>query len=226
METFGHDIQSFPDDAEKVVDERHENGQPCRTEYYLDGEFLGNRHWSEDGELEAQSHFKGNKPHGPQYEFQDGHLSCITHYIDGLEHGIAIQYFADGSILGQYEMDHGTGTDLWYNDDTGLLAEERECRDGNVHGNARWWDDYEGGRVWKEEHYKHNRRHGIFRQWEDDELVDGFPKFFVDDEGVSRDEYLEAAREDVNLPRYRVAEDAPERPLLDSTVAMLEQLGG
>lgn len=224
METFGHDIEKFPADAEEVVDQHHEDGQPFRTKYYVDGEYLGNRHWSEDGELEAQYHFKGNTPHGPWYEFKDGHLGFITHYIDGLEHGNAIQYLADGSILGQYEMVNGTGTDLWYNYDAGLLAEEREYLDGKVHGYERWWDDYEGGRVWKEEHYKHNRRHGIFRKWEDDELTDGFPKFFVDDEEVSRDEYLEASRSNADLPPYRPEEDEPDRELLESTVTMLDRL--
>jgi hypothetical protein len=63
VETFRHHIESFPPDAEEVVDESYENGQPFCTKYSLDGECLGNRHWSENGELEAQSHFRGNKPH-------------------------------------------------------------------------------------------------------------------------------------------------------------------
>ncbi|QDG53094.1 hypothetical protein FIV42_20795 [Persicimonas caeni] len=226
METFEHDIETFPAGAEEVIDERHENGKPYRTEYYVDGEYVGNRHWSEDGELEAQNHFRGNQPHGPWYEFQDGHLSFITRYIDGLEHGVATQYLADGSVLGQYEMTLGTGTDLWYNYNTGLLAEEREYRDGKVHGYERVWDDFDGGRVWREEHYKQNLRHGIFREWDDEELVGGYPKFFIDDEEIGREEYIEAAREDATLPRYRVAEDAPGRTLLESTVAMLERFAG
>jgi antitoxin component YwqK of YwqJK toxin-antitoxin module len=222
MKTHGHDIERFASHARSIVFETHDNGTPRRIDHFVDDQIVGRQYQDEDGQLESVIHIRDDQLHGPWYEFREGALSFITHYQEGLEHGVAVQYTPEGDVLGRYEMDHGTGVDLWYDFDTGQLAEEREMRDGERHGVERWWDA--GDTIWKESRFREGIRHGVFREWNDGELDEDFPQFFVDGDKLDRDRYAEAAAEREDLPAYDAAEDSPSRERLESTREMLAEM--
>jgi hypothetical protein len=141
----------------------------------------------------------------------DGSLEFETNYVDGLEHGVAAQWHA-GELLGIYQMDHGTGVDLWRNPD-GSLAEERHCVSGQRDGFERWWTG-DDATIWQEGHYQAGVPHGVFRLWSArGRLRRGYPQYFVAGRRVTMAAYRQAAAADTSLPPLVEADNLPIREL-------------
>src|SRR5687768_17082690 len=105
----------IPKDAVERVKQCRPNGEFKSAEYWVGEELVAHRSWNEDGQLIQHISLAGGKRHGPcLYWHDNGVLGSETAYVEGLEHGIARQYDPDGNLIGTYEMDHGTGADLWY----------------------------------------------------------------------------------------------------------------
>ena len=152
---------------------------------------------------------KAGKKHGIYAELYDGELSQITHYVDDLEHGQSKQY-SEGQLIGLYSLNMGTGIDVWF-DAPDVLSEEHHMYQGKPHGPERWWNG-DNQTIWREVHYVHGKRHGIERQWNEDDdeqpfLEEGYPKFWIDDQEVSKQDYL---RHDDVMP-YDAKDDNPTR---------------
>lgn len=203
-------IPELPKDAVERVKERWPDGRPRGAEYWVGEELVFTRYWDDEGQLIQHDSWRGGKRHGPNLSWYDnGVLAAETFYVDGLEHGIARQYDWDGKLIGTYEMDHGTGADLWYWE-AGQLAEERYYCAGLRHGIERWWGS--DARIWDEQHYHHGEAHGVFRRWNSrGSLRRGFPKYFVNGAQVTKRQYLRAAAHDPTLPPFRIEENDPTR---------------
>jgi hypothetical protein len=115
---------------------------------------------------------------------ENGVLSWeCPHDDNGREHGLVRQWNAEGKLLGEYRMDHGTGLERHWHENGQL---ERECQ--SIHG----------------------RLCGRFRCWlEDGELVS--ESYYIFDRQVSKKKYSEACTQDPNLPRYEDSEEVERR---------------
>ena len=113
-------------------------------------------------------------------------------------------------------MEHGTGLDLWYQK-ADVLSEERQYRDGALHGFERWyWGFDRGNAVWSEGHFKEGEKHGIFREWNvKGGLSRGFPQYFVNGERVTKRRYLTACKRDTSLPIFRTEDNGFHRKPLE-----------
>jgi antitoxin component YwqK of YwqJK toxin-antitoxin module len=159
--------------------------------------------------------------HGPwRRYYPDGQLLHETAYVVGKEHGTARQYDESGNLIGSYQMDHGTGLDLWYSA-AGVLAEERGYRDGERHGYERWWNE-DNRTVFEEGHFWRGEPHGIMRQWiAQGRLRRGYPQYFVHGNRVTKRHYQRACLADPTLPAWRAEDDQPQRPLPEAMFARL-----
>jgi hypothetical protein len=84
-------------------------------------------------------------------------------YQDGLLHGTWKIYDPDGELLGQFEMDRGTGTEIrWW--DNGQKRQSIEMRSGRAHGVTTWWQET-GERI-MEAHYEDGKAHGAWTFWD------------------------------------------------------------
>lgn len=155
------------------------------------------------------------------YEFhENGNLSLAEPYYDNQIHGTAKQYDRDGNLIGTYELEHGTGYDIWrqapHDEDDEpqiiTISEIWSWRGGKLHGFEMWLStekqtessvDDNRFAVWAEKHWHNGCPHGIERNWnleEPDRLDAGNPKFWIDGEEVSRGEYEARAKTDDTLP--------------------------
>ena len=166
---------------------------------------------------------KDGRQHGYELRWHNnGVLLSALPYRNGLEHGIARQWSADGELKLTYEMRKGTGIDLW-----GVpLSEERHFEQGILNGFERWWDGNDRT-VFEERHWRADQWHGIQRSWNDQgRLRRGFPKYFVAGNKVTKRQYLAACKNDPSLPPYRKKDDKPTRPLpIEYTKQMKEKWG-
>jgi antitoxin component YwqK of YwqJK toxin-antitoxin module len=203
----------IPQDAVEEIAEFWDNSTKKFAFYYVNSEKIGYRYWDEDGQLLMQYDIKEGKMHGSFQTWHDnGILQEDAQYIEGKEHGITKQYDYDGNLIGTYEMNHGTGADLWYSE-KGLLAEERYCKNGDRDGYERWWNG-NNETIFIEQHFKEGSEHGIFREWnQQGRLRRGFPKYFVNGQKVTKRQYLKACEQDESLPKFVVAENEPQRSL-------------
>jgi antitoxin component YwqK of YwqJK toxin-antitoxin module len=209
---------AIPQAAREVVRERHPGGLNKVTEYLIRGKVVGRRFWDSNGALAMEYEVKNRKMHGVFREWHpNGVLSHESHYINGMEHGLARQYDDQARLIGTYRMNQGTGFDRWYQrSERGkiYLSEEREIRDGKWHGFERWWGTR--GWVWQEGHFWENRKYGIFREWNHSaKLRKGFPKYYINDQQVSKRLYLRACLTDQSLPRFTKADNRPYREKLN-----------
>lgn len=154
--------------------------------------------------------------HGVYASLYDGELSQITHYSHGLEDGLSKQYH-HGKLIGLYEMKMGTGVNLWF-EDTNILSEEHHTLKGKAHGVERWWDTSSNQAVTRECYYYQGCRHGIERQWEYDELdvlhlESDYPKFWINGEETTEEDYVIKSRTDKTLVKYKREENDPHRAL-------------
>jgi len=203
----------IPQDAVEEIAEVWDNSTNKLAFYYINSEKVGYRYWDKDGQHLMQYDIKDGKMHGSFQTWHDnGILQEDAQYIQGKEHGITRQYDYDGNLIGTYEMNHGTGVDLWYCA-KGILAEERYCKNGDRDGYERWWNG-DNETIFIEQHYKEGTQHGIFREWnQHGRLRRGFPQYFVNGQKVTKRQYLKACEQDESLPKFVVAENEPQRSL-------------
>jgi hypothetical protein len=206
---------SIPEDAEEVLVETVEHEHWSTELVYscrVDGEIVGSRWRRTDGQLVREMGWRGDRPNGWERRWDDdGRLNFESFRIDGAEHGV-IRQWCEGRLIGWYVMDHGTGVDLWRDDD-GFLQEERYLKGQGRHGFERWWSD-RNSRIWWEQHFWENVEHGIERKWlRGDWLSRGYPRYYVKGERVTKRQYLSAAKKDPTLPPFCEEDNRPERPL-------------
>jgi len=228
-----HYRSSIPKEAQERIASNHKsNGQKQKAEYLLNGEVVGVRWFDEDGVMESETPFKNGLTHGTQYYFDhhfDGTLRILFSepYRGGLAHGTARQWSDDGKkLIGTYTMERGTGLDLWQNRcceaDSYYLSEARYLKDGKWHG-FEWWLNEDQKTVHEENHFWENKRHGIQRRWNaSGKLSRGYPSYWVNDERVSKRQYLRAqANDNSNLPPFREADNLPRRDFSPEVIAAL-----
>lgn len=146
---------------------------------------------------------------------EQGRVRWRVPWRNGQMHGLATQFTASGRVLVRSRFVKGAGLDVWA--DCGRISEVREMRDSTPHGFERWGDPFN---PWEENHFVKGRRSGISRQWNGDVLAPGFPKFFIDDEEVSRRRYLRARQ----LPAWTRDDDRRERTLPFDSVWLAKEL--
>lgn len=185
---------------------------------YLDGRsIVGCRLFDSDGELQLDYGIRRGRRHGREYRLDcPGRLLSATAHRNGLEHGVARQWSADGRLIGTYRMKNGTGVDLWWQE--GLtrarrpyLAEVHFMRKGHRHG-FEWWLNEDQRSVYQERHWSLDDAHGVEREWnEKGTLCPGFPKFYVRGRRVTRKAYERERVDDPSLPPYRIEDNQPQR---------------
>jgi len=186
---------------------------------------VGTRYFHESGELEDECPFKDGLVHGVRYRADTpGRLLSAEPFANGLPHGTARQWSAEGQLLGTYRMKRGTGTDLWWcdNSETGpYLSEARFVKDGRWHG-FEWWLKEDQTSIWQERHFRNDELHGIERCWNSNgRLRRGYPKYHVNNFHVTKREYLRACAADPTLPHFRPADDLPQRTFPPEVLAGL-----
>jgi antitoxin component YwqK of YwqJK toxin-antitoxin module len=148
---------------------------------------------------------KGEK-HGIQRTWHaNGRLKSESPYRDGVMHGTFRGWDAEGKLLGNFEMDAGTGTwKEWY--PNGQLHESKEFKKGKLHGESRLF--YEDGKRRQTITFRDDKAHGVSFIWDrDGKLVEGSPLFYLRGERVSKDAYLKAREADPTLPAIMAGED-------------------
>lgn len=224
---------SIPIQATERITQRHDNNNKAEAEYILSNDVVGKRLFYEDGTIEFDYAIRDGEPHGYAYRFyESGKMMQAVPYRSGQEHGTIKQWSEDGDLLGTYDMDKGTGVDLWWQeDDDGLpfLAEVRYTEDGQTHG-PEWWLYEDQEHVYIERHWKEGQLHGIEREWQEDDdelidLLDGYPKYWVEGEEVTKTAYNSARRKDKSLPSYRKKDDKAYRQFPDEIQTLIERQG-
>jgi len=180
----------------------------------LNGEVVGQRAYSEEGQLVTETPLRNGIKHGREYQWEDdGTLSLIEPYVNGKIHGTAKQYGRDGSVIGTYSLHHGTGYDIWRlesEDGAIRISEIHSLRDGLPHG-YEWWLS-KPHVVYEERHWQEGEYHGIERQWNlANKLRRGFPRYWIKGERVDKRKYLRAAKKDPSLPLFRLKDNSPRR---------------
>jgi hypothetical protein len=209
---------SIPAGARPRIVRQHPSGAKERVDFVLAGKVVGYRLFDAAGELIHDCGLRDGKPHGTAYRLdQPGIVLSATTYKDGLEHGLARQWSADGKrLIGSYRMRNGTGIDLWWQETftdppSPYLAEVRYVMRGHLHG-YEWWLNEDQRSVHEERHWRDGKLHGIEREWNrKGRLKRGFPRFFVAGARVGRSAYERAADEDPSLPKLRRVEDSNRR---------------
>ena len=206
---------SIPTSATEVVEETFGCGAKKSAFFFLRGEKVGNRSWSESGELEFEYGIKNGEKHGREYCFcENGQPYEMTPYRNGRIHGTGKQWSAEGKVVITYKLINGTGLDLWCGNEKYTLSEEHYCPRDDEAGYRREWNDDE--KTINTEYYFVNGKgyHGIWREWnKKGKLRRGFPQYYVNDGRVTKRQYLKACEKDGMLSRYRPEEDRPYRKL-------------
>lgn len=212
-----HYRSSIPKAARERVLANHRMGRKkYRAEYLLNGEVVGVRQFDENGHLEFECPMRNGVAHGMLYDIDDGIVTFAEPYRNGLAHGTAKQWSHDGKLIGTYTMNHGTGLDLWrvkcnWGNGRVYLSEARYVKEGKWHG-FEWWLDENQKSVHSEHHFWENLQHGIERQWNDQRrLRRGFPRYWVNNQQVTKRQYLRARAKDGNLPPFRKSDNRPRR---------------
>ena len=183
----------------------------CVTGVFLYGSGKMQVAWSLEGAVLSECPFdRRGLRHGLELSrYEDGAVEWQVRWLRGVMHGSAQQFDEDGHVLYRSRFNQGTGIDLWVQGSE--IVELRELEDNERHGLERWGHPR---LPYEEAFYLRGRRAGVFRRWAGVDLEAGYPKFFVDDEEVSKNEYLRARRERAELPAYVPAENGRARPML------------
>lgn len=219
---------SIPAIARERVVEEWPNGIKKRAEYFVKGRMVGIRGFFENGELEFDWPRRKGRPHGRQYFWiAPGKLGSVEPYENGLAHGVAKQWSANGKLIGIYRMRHGTGIDLWRrerDDGSVFLSEVLYLRKGLPAG-FQWGINEDQETVHLERHYNgKGELHGISREWNrTGRLRRGFPKYYLNNQAVSKQRYLLACKNDSSLPRLRREDDQPKRAFPREIVTKLRR---
>jgi antitoxin component YwqK of YwqJK toxin-antitoxin module len=188
-----------------------------KVECLLGETVVGHRFYDSDGALLIETPLRGGKKHGVEFHWYDGgeSLESAEPYHEGLPHGTAKQWDEDGTLLGTYTLNHGSGLDLWRCQRCGggavFLSEVHEMKDGQPHG-YEWWLNEDQRSVDTERHWNEGRLHGIEREWNaQGRLKRGYPRYYIRGERVSKRAYVKACTVDPTLPAVRAAENEPLR---------------
>jgi len=229
-----HYRSSIPNAAQERRFPAHQPAGNLQTvEYVLDGEVVGIRRFIQDGTMGSETPLKDGLVHGTMYYFDDipdGVLKVTfaEPYRNGLAHGTAKQWSEDGKLIGTYTMKHGTGVDLWRHKSflpgsAYIVHEARHIKDGKWHG-FEWWLEEDQKSVHQEAHFWENLQHGIRREWNSNgRLRRGYPQYWVNNERVSKRQYLSDCTKDPNLPPFREADNLPKRKFPPEVRAAIKQ---
>ena len=145
---------------------------------------------------------------------EDANLLLVEPYVKGKVHGIAKQYGRSGKVIGTYIMVHGTGFDVWRQqegDNTIFVSEIHSLQDGLPNG-YEWGFSSSKQDLWHERHWNMGKLHGIERIWNSKgRLRRGYPKFYITDQAVSKQKYIKMAFTDKTLPAFRGGDNLPYR---------------
>ena len=186
-----------------------------RDDWYLWGHFRYPRGaaritWHLSGSIHEELHFDPEgRRHGLEINrYPDGTVLWQVPWVHGSMHGLARNFDRHGEEVARARFVHGTGLDVWGEDEIGEL---RELVGGERHGVERWGHPRYPS---EESYFLGGKLAGIVRHFTGPALEDGYPKFYLDDEEVSRARYLRARRRRPELVPYRPEDDRRERPLL------------
>jgi hypothetical protein len=185
------------------------------TECMVDHHVIGRRVYNEAGRIVRETPLKNGKRHGREIEWDDdGTLLSVEPYFEGRIHGLAKQYGRSGKVIGTYRFVHGTGYDIWrweWWEGFAPVSEVHSMKDGVPHG-YEWWLDSDQRSLDHERHWHEGKFHGIERRWNyRRKLNRGYPKYWILGEAVTKRQYLEAAKSDRTLPRFRAKDNSPRR---------------
>lgn len=204
---------SIPEHATPKVKGKRLNKTPTEIDYYVAGELVGRRGFDYNGVIEWEFSFRNGGQHGWAYTWHDGRLASAEPWENGVAHGTASQWDGEGSLMGRYAMERGTGVDLWRQENFGKpgnhLSEAYCYRSGLRHGGE--WRFCEG-RLLYEIQWFDGKRNGVERSWNfKGGLCRGYPRYFVNDAQVTRRHYLRARISDPTLPSCSKEDNAPVR---------------
>lgn len=221
-----------PDATERTVSpfRREGSGEWLReAECVVDGKVIAIREYDGNDILirERPMNDKGRN-HGLVLEWhENGQMQLAEPYVDGVIHGTARQWHHDGSFLGTYTLDHGTGFDIWRDkreDGEVVITEIHSLHHGELHG-FQWWFEYDQTLCW-ERHFRENQLHGIEREWNDHgRLRRDTPRYWIKDEKVNKRRYLRAARGDDTLPPFRPEDQQRDRVFPPELLRLLDRDG-
>ncbi len=116
---------SIPTSATEIVEDAFDGGAKKSAFFFLRGEKVGFRQWSEGGELEVEYGMRNGTKHGRWYRFyENGQPEEVIPYRNGRMHGTGKQWSPDGELLITYKLVNGAGLDLWCGHENNTLAEE------------------------------------------------------------------------------------------------------
>ena len=216
MRRFKSDIP--PNVVEHVIREFRRDGSGIyyrTTDCVLNGEVVGQRCYGEEGQLVIEIPLRNGSRHGREFQWNDdGMLSLIEPYANGKIHGTAKQYGRHGSVIGTYTLRHGTGYDIWRQENengTVRISEIHTLKDGVPHG-YEWWLSDKPRILCHELHWYEGKYHGIEREWNwVNKLSRGFPRYWIKGDRVDKRKYLLAAKKDFTLPPFRLKDNSPRR---------------
>jgi hypothetical protein len=181
------------------------------------GELVGRRIYNRESTLILETPMKDGLKHGREITWDDdGNLLSIEPYGKGKIHGTAKQYGRHGKIIGTYKLNHGTGLDIWRQEEEGnkvFISEIHSLQDGMPNG-YEWWFASSKHDLMQERHWQMGKLHGIERIWNSKgKLRRGYPKFFIADQVVTKRKYAKMALIDQTLPLFQEKENLPNRKL-------------
>ncbi len=184
---------------------------------FVAGKFVGRRIYNQEAILILETPMKEGLKHGRELTWDDnGNLISIEPYSNGKIHGTAKQYGRNGKIIGTYKLKHGTGLDIWRQEDesnTVFISEIHSLQDGMPNG-YEWWFASSKQDLVLERHWQMGKLHGIERIWNSKgKLRRSYPKFFIEDQNVSKQKYIKMALLDRTLPVFQEKDNVPDRKL-------------
>jgi hypothetical protein len=166
--------------------------------------------WGLDGAVLIECPFdRRDLRHGMELSRHwNGVIEWQVRWVHGAMHGSAQQFDEKGQVLCRSPFRRGSGVDIWVQGSE--IVEFREFLENQRHGIERWGHPL---LPHEEAHYHRGRKTGIHRLWSAMALDDGYPKFFIDDQEVSKEAYRRIRAKRPALPAYRVADDWRARRL-------------
>ena len=185
------------------------------TDCFLNGNLVGQRVYNQERIMVLETPMKEGLKHGRELTWSDdGKLLLIEPYVKGKVHGTAKQFGRNGKVMGTYTFTHGTGFDVWRQEDedkTVFISEVHSLQDGLPHG-YEWHFASSRQDLWHERHWYTGKLHGIQRMWNSKgRLYRGYPRFYILDQAVSKQRYLKMRLTDKTLPIFRENDNLPHR---------------
>ena len=194
--------------------------------YRIEGETIGERWFYESGQLAYERMLmKNDVPHGKaRWFYPNGKIYWCKSYENGLLDGDCIYWTNDGKEIGRSKMRKGSGLLKEYRPD-GSLEESCHYQNGKRHG-IRTNQSHYGRKIISYENYENDKTegwsraytpdgvlvgemmhqggklHGVWRDWNRlGVLINGTPKYYINSEEVSEEEFVEKSKNDRTLYR-------------------------